>query len=317
MPTHSHAPLRRHWRLACLLATAASLLAACTSTPAASATALAAPPVAETPVQSPLASPTAGLALELAKATETQVALSTQLSKAECLEEGGQIHMHQEPSAFLDYGLQFRVYTPPCYEASQQQYPVLYLIHGQTYNDDQWDRLGADETASALMAAGDLPPFLIVMPYDRSSNQPAQDPFGRAVIEELLPWVDANYRTLPERAYRAVGGLSRGASWAIHLGFKYPHLFSAVGGHSPPVFREDAPQMRSWLDEIPSQDIPRLWLDIGERDQQAIMNSAVWFEGLLTERSIAHEWFLFAGDHSEAYWSRHVERYLRWYAQDW
>ncbi|MCW5874788.1 MAG: hypothetical protein KIS88_09120 [Anaerolineales bacterium] len=263
------------------------------------------------------AAPTATLAVDLAKATETQAALSTQLSKAACLDEDGQIHIHQVDSSYLDYGLEFRVYTPPCYTQSAQAYPVLYLVHGQTYNDDQWDRLGADEAASSLIAAGEVAPFIIVMPYDRSSNQPSQDKFGEAVIEELLPWVDAHYRTLAERHYRAVGGLSRGASWAIHFGLTQPQLFSAVGGHSPPVFQEDAPQVRGWLDEIPANQLPRFWLDIGERDQRAILNSAIWFEDILTQRSIPHEWYLFAGDHSEAYWSSHVELYLRWYAKDW
>lgn len=255
--------------------------------------------------------------MNLAKATETQAALATQLAKAQCLHESGQVEVHEIASAFLDSGLRFRVYTPPCYDQSVQRYPVLYLVHGQTYNDDQWDRLGADEAASALINAGEVSPFLIVMPYDRSSNQPSQDGFGPAVIEELLPWIDAHYRTLDERQARAVGGLSRGASWAIHFGLRFPQLFSAVGGHSPPVFQEDAPQVRGWLDEILVEQMPRLWLDIGERDQSAILNSATWFESLLTERNIPHEWYLFTGDHSEAYWSSHVEQYLRWYARDW
>lgn len=261
-----------------------------------------------------------------AAATATRAALATQLSKdtaqatamASCMAAGGKIEQFKFDSEYLDAGMRFRVYTPPCYkEQSEQRYPVLYLVHGQTFNDDQWDRLGADETASALIAAGELPPFLIVMPYDISSNQPSLDHFGEAVIEELLPWVDANYRTLADREHRAVGGLSRGASWAIHLALTQYELFSAVGGHSPPVFVEDAPQVRSWLDTIRTELMPRIWLDIGERDQQAIMDSAIWFQGLLSERNIAHEWHLFAGDHSEAYWSSHVEMYLRWYAEDW
>lgn len=266
------------------------------------------------------------LGLDLAKATETQAALATQLSKdsasatavAGCLATGGRAQIFENESAYLDAGLRFRVYTPPCYdELPEQRYPVLYLVHGQTYNDDQWDRLGADEAASELIAAGELPAFIIVMPYDISSNQPSLDHFGEAVIEELLPWVDANLRTLADREHRAVGGLSRGASWAIHLGLTHPELFAAVGGHSPPVFVEDAPRMRGWLDTIPAELMPRIWLDIGERDQRAILESAMWFEGLLGERNIPYEWSLFAGDHSEAYWSSHVEMYLRWYGQEW
>jgi len=271
----------------------------------------------------PSATPTASstptrAATATASATETQAALVTQLNKSACMDEGGQMQSFDLESDFLDAGLEFRVYTPPCYEEQTgQRYPALYLVHGQTYMDDQWDRLGADETADELIAAGELPPFLIVMPYNISSAQPSVDHFGDAVIEELLPWIDANYRTLAERQYRAAGGLSRGASWAIHFGLAHPELFAAVGGHSPPVFQEDAPRVRSWLEEIPAELMPLFWLDIGERDQRAILDSAIWFEDLLSQYDIPHEWHLFTGDHSEAYWSSHMEMYLRWYAQDW
>jgi enterochelin esterase-like enzyme len=252
-------------------------------------------------------------------ATATQsTPLETDLAKSACMSAGGEIESYEIDSDYLDAGLRFRVYAPPCYaEQPERNFPVLYLIHGQTYNDDQWDRLGADEAADELIASGEVAPFIIVMPYNISSAQPAVDKFGEAVIEELLPWVEENSRTLAEREGRAVGGLSRGASWAIHFGLTHPELFGAMAGHSPPVFVEDAPQVRGWLDEIPAELMPRIWLDIGERDQEAIMSSAIWFEGLLTERNIAHEWYLFSGFHDEAYWSSHVEMYLRWYAADW
>jgi enterochelin esterase-like enzyme len=241
-----------------------------------------------------------------------------QLTKEVCMAVGGHIEVLDISSEFLDSGMQFRVYTPPCYEENgDERYPVLYMVHGQTFNDDQWDRLEADETATELIAAGEVVPFIIVMPYDRASTQPAEDKFGEAFIEELVPWIDAEYRTIAEREFRAVGGLSRGASWAIHFGLIHPELFGAVGGHSPPVFQEDASRVRGWLDGIGAELMPRFWMDIGERDQRAILDSAIWFEGLLNERDIPHEWYLFAGDHSEEYWNSHVELYLRWYAAEW
>lgn len=241
-----------------------------------------------------------------------------QLTKDVCMAAGGELQIKEIESEFLDSGMRFGVYTPPCYEENvDQRYPVLYLVHGQTFNDDQWDRLGADEMANELIAAGEAAPFLIVMPYDRAATQPSVDKFGDAFIEELVAWIDAEYRTIAEREFRAVGGLSRGASWAIHFGLTHPEMFAAVGGHSPPVFQEDAPRVRGWLDGIGAELMPRFWLDIGERDQRAILDSAIWFEGLLNERDIPHEWYLFAGDHSEEYWSSHVELYLRWYAAEW
>ena len=251
--------------------------------------------------------------------TLTKEAPLGSLDKETCLVAGGSIEQHALASEFLDKELAFRVYTPPCYqEHADERYPVLYLIHGQTYNDDQWDRLGADETADELIAAGISPPFLIVMPADASHyTQPAANGFDEAVIGELIPWVDATYRTLAGRDQRAVGGLSRGASWAIHLALTHPGFFGALGGHSPPVFQEDASRLRGWLDAIPAERMPRVWLDIGDHDQRAISDSASWFEGLLNERDFPHEWHLFVGDHGEEYWSDHVELYLRWYAAAW
>ena len=274
------------------------------------------PPSEPAPTGESLDTPTATPELSIGL---TKPAPLGTLDKETCLVAGGAIEQHALASEFLDKALTFRVYTPPCYtEHAEESYPVLYLIHGQTYNDDQWDRLGAGEAADALIAAGDLAPFIIVMPADASHfTQPTASGFDEAVVEELIPWVDLNYRTLADRAHRAVGGLSRGASWAIHLALTHPELFGALGGHSPPVFQEDAPKMRGWLDNLPARLAPRIWLDIGNHDQRAILDSAIWFEGLLNERSLPHEWSLFNGNHSEDYWSNHVELYLLWYAAEW
>jgi enterochelin esterase-like enzyme len=155
------------------------------------------------------------------------------------------------------------------------------------------------------------------MPRDRIWTQPSEDKFGEAVIDLLLPYIDEQYRTRAEQPYRAIGGLSRGASWAIHLGFSRRELFSAIGGHSPPVFWEDVDYIEGWIKAIPPDQLPRIYLDIGRRDREEIMVSAIWFEELLTKMNIPHEWHLFTGYHNEEYWSSHIEEYLRWYAQEW
>lgn len=254
-----------------------------------------------------------------AAAEDAQAAPPATFSGQDCLSVGGRVEIVEIESAFMTGGiLHARIYTPPCYaEQDQREFPTLYLFHGQTYGDDQWDRLGVDEVADALISAGELAPFLIVMPYYSSSQQPSVNPFETAVLEELLPWVQDSYRVLGERDYRAIGGLSMGASWALHFGMRHPTLFGAMGGHSPPVFVEDASQVRGWLAEIPDDQMPRIWLDIGDHDQAAILASAQWLESLLTGLGIPHEWHLFAGRHEEAYWRRHVGTYLRWYAAGW
>ena len=235
-----------------------------------------------------------------------------------CWSQGGRFEQGSLRSDLLKLPMEYSVYLPPCYDQQpERRYPVLYMIHGMNYNHDQWDRLGADEAADALVAAGEVNPFIIVMPRDRSWEEPEDDPFGQVLVDALIPFVDENYRTLPEREYRAIGGLSRGAGWAIHLGLSRWDLFGAFGGHSPPVFWSDTGRVRGWLAAIPPDSMPRIYLDIGEKDRDSILKSALWFENLLNEQGIPHEWYLFTGYHEEAYWSAHVKDYLRWYAANW
>ena len=235
-----------------------------------------------------------------------------------CWRQGGRIETDQIRTGLLRLPLEFRVYLPPCYDQHQShRFPVLYLIHGQNYNDDQWDRLGVDEIADELIATGEVPPFIVIMPRDRVWSQPSEDKFGQAVMEALLPLIDTNYRTLAERRYRAVGGLSRGAGWAVHLGLSHWESFGAIGAHSLPVFYSDLPFIKKWLDSIPPDSLPRIYLDLGDKDRFQITRSAEWFEALLTQKNIPHEWHLYPGYHEEAYWQAHLEEYLRWYGEGW
>jgi enterochelin esterase-like enzyme len=234
----------------------------------------------------------------------------------DCLLQDGQVMATSIPSIQLKGEFKFHLYLPPCYEQdTTRRYPVLYLIHGQSYNDDQWVRLGAAEAADELITAG-MPPFIIVMPFDKYHYRPpATDPFDEAVIDELIPYVDSTYRTIPERTSRAVGGLSRGGGWALHFALNYPDLFGSFGGHSLAILDEDGHRISRLLDSIPVEDMPRIYMDIGKSD--GLKASAEKFEAHLTDRGIPHEWYVYPGFHNEAYWSKHVKEYIKWYATGW
>jgi len=231
---------------------------------------------------------------------------------------GGRIEVNKITTALLHEPLVYRIYLPPCYdEEPQRSYPVLYLIHGQSYSDDQWDRLGVPKTADRLIAKGETAPFIVVMPRDRVWTEPTQDHFGLAVEQALIPWVDTHYRTIADRAHREIGGLSRGGAWAVDLGFSHWELFSAIGVHSGFVFHSDTTPILQWLKDIPAGMVPRIYMDIGNADRPEITQGAKWLEDLLTKMEIPHEWHMFIGQHSESYWGAHVEDYLRWYTMEW
>lgn len=251
-------------------------------------------------------------------ATRTIIASTPTTTLTPCMKAGGKVEVFEFTTTLLPDPLVYRIYLPPCYdEQPERAFPVLYLIHGQTYSDTQWDRLGVPETADRLIAAGEVAPFIVVMPRDRVWLEPTKDHFGLAVEQSLIPWIDEHYRTLPERDFRAIGGLSRGGAWAAHIGFSHPELFSAVGMHSGFVFHSDVQEISTWLKNMPDGQAFRIYMDIADKDRPEITQSATWLEGLLTQFGIVHEWHMFTGEHEEEYWQAHVEEYLRWYCQDW
>lgn len=208
------------------------------------------------------------------------------------------------------------IYLPPCYdEKSEQRYPVLYLLHGQTYTADQWLRLGAANALDNLILSGETQPFIIVFPDDRYWNLPPGAGFGQRLVEDMIPHIDSNYRTLPERDHRAIGGMSRGAGWALRLGLTRWDLFSVIGLHSLAVLQGDASQIAGWIAEIPAASHPAIFMDIGEDDQELSMARSI--ESRFNANGLSHEWRLYNGAHTEEYWRAHVEEYLEWYAAQW
>ena len=266
------------------------------------------PPISTPPPSSPTVSPTP-------TATPTASAIPTfTVTPLACLTTPGRVEEGSLDSTTPPQ--EFRIYLPPCYdEQADQRYPALYLLHGQTYTDDQWIRLGAVEAANELILSGESVPFIIVFPDDRYWNLPPGAGFGQRLTEELIPYIDATYRTLPDRNHRAIGGLSRGAGWALRLGLGHWKLFETIGLHSLAVLQKDASEIPDWLAEIPPPSRPRIFMDIGDNDQEYEMAQRV--EAQFTDFGLSHEWHLYNGAHTEDYWSAHVEEYLRWYVEGW
>jgi enterochelin esterase-like enzyme len=259
---------------------------------------------ASTPTASPLPSATSSVT-----PSPTVVPSATPLT---CLSQPGQvisraIQTEKPPQEFL-------IYLPPCYDQNtDQRYPVLYLLHGQTYMDDQWVKLGAPVAADNLIHSGEASPFIIVFPDDRYWNLPPGDSFGSRLIGDILPFVDQNYRTLADRSHRALGGLSRGGGWSVHFLLTRYDLFGTIGLHSPVIFNDDAAVLERLVAAVPSASWPRLWMDAGDADGD--LGKIKAFETLLTVYQVPHEWRMYTGDHTDPYWHAHVTEYLQWYVE--
>jgi enterochelin esterase-like enzyme len=165
------------------------------------------------------------------------------------------------------------VYTPPGYEDSTTRYPVLYLLHGSGGDEEAWDTKGsANVILDNLIADGKARPMIVVMPNaywnelasldvagPRTAPPPgvggsAQEfePHERAIVSDIIPFVEKHYRTLPGRDNRAIAGLSMGAGIAVNVGVKRLDVFSAVGVLSSGSFggTSGAPTGAASLDKL-------------------------------------------------------------------
>ena len=221
-----------------------------------------------------------------------------------CREMQGKVIEIEIPTTILSETIDTKVYLPACYDSSDQRYPVLYLLHGMGNNAEQWVALGAPSAADEMSGR-----FIIVMPHDRLETS-----FNAAFVNEIIPFIDENFRTIDDRNYRAIGGLSYGGGWAIHIGLSHPELFSRIGGHSPALFYGDSPNLEVWAQNLLLCTL--ISIDIGDSDTM-LEDSAAPIDALLTEAGVQHTFNIYAGGHSEDYWATHLSEYLHFYAASW
>jgi enterochelin esterase-like enzyme len=233
-----------------------------------------------------------------------------------CGEQHGKIIREQLRSHSMGRIETYRVYTPACYDQQPiRRYPVVYLLHGGEHNEEHWDDVGVDDAADALIATGTIPPLLIVLPDGGQDFGPLRGnppPFAGYLHDELIPQIDARYRSVADRADRALGGISYGAAWALLLAARYPESFSAVGAHSPAIgaFNGIYPNIQALV-----AGKLRIYLDVGDHD--GLRRPTADLDAGLTKAGWPHEFHVYPGRHNEAYWNRHLEDYLRFYTREW
>jgi enterochelin esterase family protein len=234
------------------------------------------------------------------------------------------------------------VYTPPDYDAQPTvRYPVLYLQHGGGEDETGWIRQGhANFILDNLIAAKACKPMIIVMAYGyaRRAGQPAPNltgkPFGSPemmkamqemaaafeddVTQVLIPFIDAQFRTLADRDHRAMAGLSMGGMQTFQVTFNHLDLFSYIGGFSgaagPLVLGNDKLDAKTAFNGAlanPAAFAKRvhlLWLGVGTEEPERMRAGLRRLHASLLEANIQHVYYESPGtDHEWQTWRRDLK----------
>jgi len=247
---------------------------------------------------------------------------------------------HKLESKLMNRQMPYRVILPSGYsdaKNSSKRYPTIYLLHGLTGHYDNWT------TKAGLAKYSETYQIIIVTPegdngwYTDSVSNP-NEKYESYIVKELVPEIDSKFRTISDRAHRAIGGLSMGGYGAIKFGLKYPGMFRLAGSFSGAlraaqfseknsgaigkaianIFGPEGSEIRLnndifrlVTDITPEKvkDLPFIYLDCGTED--FIFSQSRDFSALLIEKKIPHEFRELPGGHTWPYWDRQVQEFLR------
>ena len=240
------------------------------------------------------------------------------------------------------------VYLPAEYKANpDKKYPVLYLLHGGGGDEDAWTTMGrATIIMDNLIAAGKAVPMIVVMPNGNAKQSvsqgygygpipspqqvvaPAPNPvlgapnrqtagmppipyagsYPESLVKDVIPFVEKTYRVVPDKAHRAIAGLSMGGSQTIMATNNNPDTFAYIGVFSSGVTNADDPTFLAQLDEIKKDGVQFYWTGSGDIDQAhdrtVALEAALKAKGFPTSYKMIpgrHYWFLwrdFLGDYA-------------------
>lgn len=193
------------------------------------------------------------------------------------------------------------VYTPPGYRAGSAKYPVLYLVSGTTDTEETWFRAGrANFILDNLLARKKAVPMIIVMPYgNMMMGTPAPTTlqaaemykvFSQELVDNIIPYVEANYRVVADREHRAIAGFSRGGGQSLFTAFSHLDKIAWVGSYSAYLTPEVCEKYFGPLLADPAatnQRLKLLWLGVGRDD--FLHPQAIAFMDFLKERKLEHD----------------------------
>lgn len=240
----------------------------------------------------------------------------------------GEIHHHFYRSTVCDDDRDYYVYTPSGYDpAAKTTYPVLYLLHGYSDDASGWSAVGrANVILDNLIARGNAKPMIVVMPLGYGTMEMIRMGWGglskhpdireqnvtkfrEALLTEVMPRIENEYRVNKDRNARAIAGLSMGGSESLLTGLNNLDKFAWIGAFSsgglPDQFEKDFPS----LDGKANEQIRLLWIACGTEDRLIKINRDLreW----LTSKGIHHTDIETPGMHTWMVWRRNLAEFAQ------
>jgi enterochelin esterase-like enzyme len=242
----------------------------------------------------------------------------------------GQIRQVWYRSNTLDAQRRMHVYTPPGYDATNERYPVFYLLHGGGDEDSGWSTIGrAGFILDNLLAAGKAKPMLVVMPngsLPRPTNLPARTPgttpspdvaaamaalqnrFVNELMKEIMPIVEKNFRVRADRDHRALAGLSMGGGQTLQVIVSNPDQFAYVAVWSAGIGQNAADwesRNAAFLDNPKINEWIKLFsISVGDKD--FTLNGSKALAEVLTRHGIKNRLHLSGGGHTWINWRHYL-----------
>lgn len=246
----------------------------------------------------------------------------------------GDLRLHEIQSEHLGGARTIAVWLPPGYTRDDfTRYPVFYMHDGQNLFDratafgEEW---GVDETATSLIWRDEIDPVIVVGIYNAGDDRideytPAVDAkherggevasHARFVVEELKPFIDTTYRTLPSMASTALGGSSLGGLATVWTGLRYPQVFGKLAAMSPSVWWADRAILKT-VNDLSSKPAMRIWIDAGTAESESVipdaraLRDALVSRGFVAGQDLSYMEAQGAG-HDERAWGARVGPMLR------
>jgi enterochelin esterase-like enzyme len=219
------------------------------------------------------------------------------------------------------------IYTPPDYDKNvKMRYPVLYLQHGAGENETGWTKQGrANLILDNVIAAGRAKPMLVVMETGYATKPgatPVQGPTGNptmpnafeeVVVNDLIPTIDASYRTLADRENRAMAGLSMGGGQTLQITSAHLDTFAWIGSFSAPMRNFDLKTSMNGVLADPASFNKRVklfWIGAGT-GEVALHEAASQLHKSLDAAGIKHVFYESAGtSHEWQTWRRSLHDFV-------